>query len=353
MSEKQLSHIDNWLDGSGPQQHIVISSRVRYARNIENRPFPPRADLESLKQTASLINRVVQSHSELGGFNLFELHQMQPVERLYLKESHIISTELERGEAWRQVHINPGKNIVLMVNEEDHIRMYCMQTGFQLFPLLSEMNRIDDLLSGEISYAWHERFGYLSACPTNTGTGIRGSVMLHLPGLALMNQVKEALKNIHQHGITVRGFYGENSDHLGNIYQISNETTLGKNEEEIINQLISVVEGIIQNEEAARERVFEQHRHSTIDLVCRAFGILRHAHQINSQDAMQYLSRIRLGIDQGLIKDFTHADLSKLMVEIQPAHLQIQLKADSNPELRDTMRAQVLRQAFAELTPPN
>ena len=344
-----LQKIDQWVNRSGPQQHIVVSSRVRYARNLEGFNFPPHASTSDLEQVSRLIDEALGQPAEFADFETLDLNQLSSIERACLKESHLISAELENGDKNRSVHLSPTTDIVLMVNEEDHLRMYAMRPGFQMFPLLSEMNRLDDLLGSMLPYAYHETFGFLAACPTNTGTGLRGSVMLHLPALVLTQQISEAIKDFPKHGMTVRGFYGENSEHTGDFYQFSNERTLGKEEKEILQNLITMIERVVQLEEEARSKLFNKDTAGMEDIVWRSYGNLRHGRRMNSREAMTLLSRLRFGVDRNLLPGLNPTELLRLMLIIQPAHLQLILGGDYTPEERDIQRAELIRRYLQEL----
>ena len=349
MDSSLFNKIDDWRIQPGPQQHVVISSRVRYARNIDKLKFPPRASEEELQRVCDMIANIRDNRGEFADFNTFDLIELTPLQRAFLKESQIISKELESGKKFRQVYLNIKTNTMIMLNEEDHLRIYSLQSGFQLYPLLGRMNNLDDHFNENLPFAFHEQFGFLSACPTNTGTGIRGSVMLHLPALVLSEKVNEALSEIPRQGMTVRGFYGENSEYTGDCYQVSNEATLGLSENEIIQKLTGIIESIVQKEELARKTLHENKANFIEDLIGRAYGSLSFSRQINTEESMRGLSRIRLGIDLGLLKGITHSQLNLLMVRIQPAHLQIENNQEAKPEERDAMRAAVLRDVFRKI----
>lgn len=354
MSELNYNALDNWLDQTGPRQNIVISSRVRYARNLRHVAFPPHAALGDLARIAEIVDQSLKEIDGLEGFERYDLDSLSPLERGYLRESRFISREMEHGGQHRRVYINARSNIVMMVNEEDHLRIFCMQPGFQLFPLLTAMNHIDSLLGDRLPIAWHDQFGFLTACPTNTGTGIRGSVMLHLPGLAHSNQIDSLLKTLPKEKMAARGYYGENSEHQGDLYQISNEATLGSSEEDIIRRMIVVIESIVNREQDARAELIAKDRDEMTDKVMRTFGMLRHLHRIGSKDALQLLSQLRFGVEMGLFSSLDHPTLNKLLVQVQPAHTVLgQAVSALKTNNRDLLRAAFLRDTFQGYTSPN
>jgi len=342
-----------WAERMGPRSHVVVSSRVRQARNIERVLFPPHANKEDLRRVCELVNRLVHADATLHNFQRIDINTCTSLERAFLKESHIISPELEQAGEYRVLYLDQQRSCAIMVNEEDHLRMYCLQSGLQLTPVLKEINAIDALLSRSLKYAFSEKYGYLTSCPSNVGTGMRASVMLHLPGLAMTQQVEEIVKELPQRGLTVRGYYGENSEFLGDFYQFSNEVTLGKTEEQIIESLHKVVEQIIAKEEAAREALFEKKRPYVEDVIWRAYGLLVHARIMASSEAFKLLSPIRLGIERGYFPSFTHHDLNRLIVQVQPAHLQITEGETAGVEDRDIARARLLRAAFTGMDSHN
>jgi protein arginine kinase len=355
MSEKVdaefIKRSDEWLREEGPGRHAVISSRARYARNLGLVPFAPCASDDQLRQVAERIDEAVAAHPYFAGFRRIGIKETNSLHRRYLKESHLISAELEQGGEHRVVYISPDYHVCLMVNEEDHLRMQCLQTGFQLPKALAFMDEAEARLSESLPFARHPRFGYLTACPTNVGTGLRLSVMLHLPGLVLIRKIGEIVQSVGQYGLTVRGIHGEGSEHVGDFYQISNEVTLGKTQEEIRAILETVAEQIVQREVAARNALFEQQPVIARDLIGRAFAILRNASIIDSGEALTHLSKMRLGIDHGFFQPpLSHTELSRLMIEVQPAHLQFRQGGPLSEEKRDNLRAQLLRQRLQNIS---
>lgn len=344
---------DKWLDEQGPKVHVVISSRSRLARNIEGYTYAPYAKKEELQVIAEKIDSAIKKIEEVNHFYRLSVPELNKIERHYLTESRVISKELEKSGEHRYVYLSEDKKVSIMVNEEDHLRMQCLLGGLQLRTTFEIINVIDDYLSQYIDYAFSEKYGYLTACPTNTGTGLRVSVMVHLPGLAVQDRIKEIVEMIQPLGLAVRGFHGENSGFEGDFYQISNEITLGKTEEEILETLQQVIERIIEREEEARAKLFEEHKITVEDIIWRSYALLSYARKINSVEALQLLSRIRLGIDRGLFPELTHQELNRLIVEIQPAHMLMQEGANISASERDVIRAEKLRMRFQSLLSQN
>ncbi len=337
---------DGWMAESGPDQHVVVSSRARVARNLSKIPFATHAKHDELETVSRIVNQTIQNLPQTSSFQQIDLHAVSPLLRRYLKESHIISAEMEKGDIHRVVYVRPDYQVSIMVNEEDHLRIQGLVPGLQLPRVYQDIMNIDMDLTDTLPTAFSDHLGYLTACPTNLGTGLRISVMLHLPGLTLSRKIEEVLQMIQPSGVTVRGFYGENSEYFGDFYQISNEISLGKTEEEIINMLADVIRNVIEQEEKAREKLFLDRAISLEDTIWRAYGLLCQARLIDTQEAMKFLSRIRLGVDRGYFKNLDHPRLSKLMIEIQPAHLEYCEKCDPDTEARDMARAALLRNIF-------
>ena len=343
----------NWAEMSGPSGHVVISSRVRHARNIDRMSFPSRANKDDLRRVCESVDRLVRSDAALAGFARVDIDSCSTLERAFLKESHIISPELELAGQYRVLYIHSERSCAIMVNEEDHLRMYCLRAGLQLKPVLDEINAIDAVLGRSVKYAFSERYGYLTTCPSNVGTGMRASVMLHLPGLVMTQQIEDMVKTLPPAGLTVRGYYGENSEFLGDFYQVSNEVTLGRTEEQIVQSLQAVIQQITHREEMARTTLFEKKRAYVEDVIWRAYALLTNARIMASSEAFKLLSPIRLGIERGYFPSLTHHRLNQLIVQAQPAHLQLSEGGEIGVEDRDIARARLLRAAFTGMDAHN
>ena len=353
MLERNFNNLDMWTEKSGPMQKVVASSRVRYARNLAKYTYAPYAKSEELEKIADEIHQAIMSSKILKNYERISITDLSSLERVYLKESRLISSEMEKGGQFRLVYLSKDRDISIMVNEEDHIRMQNIVPGFQLSKITEEMNRIDDDIGEKLDYAFSPNLGHLTTCPTNTGTGFRASAMMHLPGLALSKSTDLVLKTLQPFGLTVRGFYGENSDFSGDFYQISNEVSLGKSEEQILDIMKRVIIQIAEKEQETREKLFVKNTSQIEDTVWRSYALLSNARMINSSEAMQHLSHLRLGIDRKLFPSFTHTELNNLVMKIQPAHLQIKQPGEINPQARDIARAKFLRKSISGIISNN
>lgn len=337
--------LSEWMKGNGPQSDIVISSRIRIARNLASESFPIIATQEQSKAVQDKVKTVMEL-PELHDISKFEwvtLEELNELQKRVLVEKHLISPNLAGESKNGAVILSENEAISVMVNEEDHLRIQCLFPGFQIKEAWELANQMDDIFESQLDYAYDEKRGYLTSCPTNVGTGIRASVMLHLPALVITQQINRILTAINQVGLAVRGIYGEGSEALGNLFQISNQITLGQSEEEIISNLYSVAKQIIEHERAARQKLLAESSHRVLDRVSRSFGILSHAAIIDSKEAAQRLSDVRLGIDLELIKGVSANVLNELMVMTQPGFLQQYAGQKLNPDERDLRRAELIR----------
>lgn len=343
------SAVSEWMSGEGPESDVVISSRVRIARNISRLPFPLLAKDEQAKQVIDQVREVAgeDPFKELGKFDLIYMDDLTGLQKRVLVEKHLISPNLAEKSRNGAVLLKDTESVSIMVNEEDHLRVQCLFPGFQLKEAWGLANRIDDIFEQKMDYAFDERHGFLTSCPTNVGTGIRASVMVHLPALVMTQQINRILSAINQVGLVVRGIYGEGSEALGNLFQISNQITLGQSEEEIIENLYSVVNQIIAQEQSARKMLMENSRLSLEDRIGRSYGILAYSRNMDSNEAMQRLSDVRFGIDQGLLKGVSAQILNELMVMTQPGFLQQYFAQRLSPEQRDERRAKLIRERLA------
>lgn len=345
---KQRLRTSRWMDAAGPDGEIVLSSRVRLARNIQDLPFPY---LASDGQTET-VNIQVQEASttwadEMGDISFLRINHIPALQRQVLVEKHLISPLLIKEPHNSTVLLRDDEAISIMINEEDHIRIQCLLPGLQLEKALDEANRYDDLLEQKIAYAYDEQWGFLTACPTNVGTGLRASVMVHLPALVLTKQMNRVLSAIAQVGLAVRGLYGEGSEIVGNLVQISNQITLGQSEEEIVRNLYGVTRQIVEQELQARQILLNEGRDRISDRVNRAFGVLSHARLMSTQEAMQLLSDVRLGMDLGLITEVHGNILKELMVLLRPACLQMEAGRELDSIDRDRERASLIRKRLS------
>lgn len=338
--------VSPWMRAEGPNADIVLSSRIRLARNLQKYPFPIIASSESNREVSDYIKENVEgkSYSDLGRFDMFPIDELQPIEKRVLVEKHMISPNLAEGSHQGAVFINENQSVSIMVNEEDHLRIQCLFPGLQLYEALTLAGGVDDWLEQKVDYAFDEKRGYLTSCPTNVGTGMRASVMMHLPALALTQQMNRIIPAINQLGLVVRGIYGEGSEALGNVFQISNQITLGKSEEDIVEDLRGVAMQLIQQERSARKSLLGSAKTRVEDRVCRSYGILDNSRIIESKEAATCLSDVRLGIDVGLIQGVSRNILNELMILTQPGFLQQYAGKSLDPEERDVLRATLIRE---------
>ena len=337
--------LSEWMRHDGPDSDIVISSRIRIARNISHHPFPMLATNQQSREVMEQLIQVARSDrlGDCGKFDIFILSELSELEKKVLVEKHLISPGLANESRSGALLLDENESISIMINEEDHLRIQCLYPGFQIKEAWTLADRIDDVFEEAVDYAFDEKRGYLTSCPTNVGSGIRASVMMHLPALVMTQQINRILSAITQVGLAVRGLYGEGSEAVGNLFQISNQITLGQTEEEIIDNLHSVARQIIEHEKAARERLMADTPIRVEDRVCRSYGILSHASIMDSKEAAQRLSDVRLGIDLGLISNVQPRAMNELMVMTQPGFLQQAFNVAMSPEQRDIRRAELIR----------
>jgi protein arginine kinase len=312
-----------WLRGTGPESDIVISSRIRLARNLADFPFIRRCSEDDRINLERTVYNRMQRLPHWDQIHYVDIDHLSEVDRLFLVERQLISREIAESDGSRAVAIDPGEQYSVMINEEDHLRIQVMQSGLNLTQAWQQISEIDDALESVILYSYHPRYGYLTACPTNVGTGLRVSVMLHLPGLVITRQIEKVFRSMQRINVTVRGLYGEGSQYTGDFYQVSNQVTLGRKEEDLV-ELVgnNVVPRIIEYERKARDFLVSQGSQDLHDDVSRAMGILTTAKKISSEETMHYLSKIRMGVNLGLIRNVEVSTINKLFIHTQPAHLQ-------------------------------
>lgn len=347
-----LFKCDRWLEREGPRDNVVVSTRARYARNFPKVPFPRRAHERDLRAVLDRVAEAIDHAPDFAGGLRFYMSDVPEIVRQYLRESHLISAEMEKAFRHRALFLSAHLRLGVMVNEEDHLRMYALEPGLRPYEALQQVIDLESGLARELPFAFSPRFGYLTSCTTNTGTGLRVSAMLHLPALSITRQIQSIVESLHARGMTARGFYGENTENHGAFFQISNEVTLGKDEREIVAMFIQVIQQIVDREEHARRELYDQNKAQIEDRIWRAYGILTHARLVSSTEAMELLALLRLGIDYGLLAHLSHGQLNKLAVEIQPHHVRAALLAaerrgedtEFSEEERDRARAALVRQ---------
>ena len=338
--------VSSWMSEEGPDSDIVLSSRIRLARNIDQFQFSfLNSNEEALKVIETVKSRIKKgSFANTGNMDLLMMDELQPLQKRILVEKHLISPHLAENANHGACLLSENEEISIMINEEDHIRIQCLYPGLQLLEALNTAFQIDDWLEEEINYAFDEKVGYLTSCPTNVGTGLRASVMLHLPGLVMTQQLNRIIPAINQLGLVVRGIYGEGSEALGNIFQISNQITLGKSEQDIVEDLKSVVGQIVSQERSVRDTLVKTSNIQLEDRVYRSFGVLTNSRIIETKEAAKCLSDVRLGIDIGYIKDIPRNILNELMILTQPGFLQQYAGGPLRPNERDIRRASLIRE---------
>ncbi|MBA9028901.1 protein arginine kinase [Peribacillus huizhouensis] len=336
----------SWWNEAGPDADIVRSSRIRLARNFRDFRFPTIYNKEEANKVMELVKEKLgkQNTDAVGNLDIFELEKLESLERQVLVEKHLISPNLAEDSLYGACLLSENEDISIMVNEEEHIRIQCMVSGLQLTEALDLANKYDDWVEQQIDYAYDEERGYLTSCPTNVGTGLRASVMMHLPGLVLTRQINQIIPAINQLGLVVRGIYGEGSSAVGNIFQISNQITLGKSERDIVEDLTSVVQQIIAQERSAREALVKTSHIQLEDRVYRSLGVLLNARIIESKEAATCISDVSLGIDLGYIKNIEKSVMNELMILTQPGFLQKYAGGPLQPYERDVRRASLIRE---------
>src|SRR4051794_21456506 len=337
----------------GPHDRIVMSSRVRLARNIRDAAFPGWAKKPERVRILDLIRPAVEHLPEMKGSFSESMDNLSTLDKQILVERHLISREHAAKSAGSGLVLNRDESLCFMINEEDHLRMQALRPGLQLKQAWMAIDQADSALEKRLSYAFNQEVGYLTACPTNLGTGIRVSAMLHLPGLVLAEQINPIIQSVNKLGLAVRGLYGEGTEALGNVFQVSNQMTLGETETVIVERLDKVLSQIIEHEENARDTLLEKKPKMVYNHIGRAYGILANAHSISSKETMNLLSLMRLGMDLGLFPVANRALIDELFIITQPAHLQKQFTEKLAAEERDLLRADMLRDRLRVVSRPN
>ncbi|MHC4090804.1 MAG: protein arginine kinase [Planctomycetota bacterium] len=334
-----------WLGGQGPLSEVVISSRIRLARNLESHTFLSRADESQRREVYRMLTDRI-AEAELGDdFLVVDVGETEALDRQLLVERHLISKQHADAEGCRGAVISGDERRALMINEEDHLRIQCLRGGLQLDTLWEEINGIDDGLESRVAYAFDRRFGYLTACPTNVGTGIRVSVMLHLPGVKMTNEIERVFQAARDMRLAIRGLYGEGTDAIGDFFQVSNQTTLGKSEVQIISEFGSdIIPRIVEYEMAARETLAKERPYQLDDKIWRGYGTLANARTIGTEETLYLLSHVRLGVQMKRFKLTDLGTVNELFLLTQRAHLQKLNGGPLDPAQRSIARAELLRE---------
>ena len=345
------SPLSSWLQlDTDATDHIVISSRIRLARNFDGVLFTNRNDMSSLEKVNSFSRSLLKPLKDVDGhqYSNINLEQLSERDRAILVEKHLMSPALEEKLPYRNLVVSDDASIVIMVNEEDHLRIQSMVSGLRLEVAYERVLKIDKAIEAKYPYAFDERFVYLTACPTNVGTGLRASVMLHLPALTISGKITRLIRSIIQLGYSVRGLYGEGSEALGNIYQISNQRTMGTSEKDTIEQLTKIVEGIIAEERKSRQLLLHNDKEGLEDVLWRSYGVLQNARRVNGKEALTKLSDIQLGVDLNILPQWGKDSFNELIAITRPNFLSKYAGNDNLTDIeRDSYRAKVIRQKLS------
>ncbi len=348
-----LSNPSELTDTSSSKCAVVLMTRIRLARNLAGHAFPGWCREAQRDEVLARCREALSASTPMKRSVNVTVGELTELQKLILVERHLISRELSGSKHGSGLVVNRDQTVSVMINEEDHLRIQVLRAGFQLKKAWSQIDGLDSELEERLDYAFDSTLGYLTACPTNLGTGMRASAMMHLPALVISGQMEKVVRAVNQLGMVVRGLFGEGSDASGSIFQISNQTTLGETEEAILKRLGSVLQSIIEHELNAREKLLEIDSAKLFDKIGRAYGILQNCHQLSSSEAMNLLSLLRLGIDLGLFPEPTRAVTDRLLIEAQPGHVQVSARHDLESGQRDMLRAEKLRGEFASVPRPD
>ncbi|MFC1668199.1 protein arginine kinase [Chlamydiota bacterium] len=339
---EMINHTAKWMEGKGPHSDLVFSSRIRLARNLQDFHFLARETSENTHELWDKIVGAVQTTQSTKTFSVFNFQTLDDLDKQVLLERHLVSKEQVAKKGYRGVALSKDERVSLMINEEDHLRLQIILSGFQLEKAWQKVDKIDTDLGKKLPFAFSEEWGFLTACPTNVGTGMRASVMLHVPALVMVNQIEKVLNALNKLGLAIRGWYGEGSEAHGNLFQISNHTTLGLSETEIISRIVIIVKQLIGHEKNARKRLLKKDRTFIQDRIGRAYGILKNVRIISSQETLQHLSTLRMGIEMNLISGLDVKVINELFLLTQPAHIQKIVRKKLSVKARDEKRAEII-----------
>jgi protein arginine kinase len=346
--DELIKHPGSWLSTDVEEDAgIVVSSRMRLARNVKGVPFPGWAADRDRVALCARLRAAFDALPSISGAQFFDMGETSPVDKLVLRERHLISPELaERGHGSALI-VAPDERIAVMINEEDHLRLQVMSPGMHLDEAWARIDRVDTELDHRVDYAFSRELGYLTACPTNVGTGLRASVMLNLTGLKLMQEIGPVINGLEKIGFAVRGLLGEGTEAYGDMFQVSNQSTLGESELGIISRLSTIVRQIARYERNARIRLAQERRAFLEDQVGRAYGILMHARILTSREAMDLLSGLRLGLEYNILSGLQETQINELILVTQPGHLQKMAGRELDADARDAVRASIVRERLA------
>lgn len=339
-----------WYEEEATDKGIVISSRVRLARNVKQYPFSVKIKDEQVREMIDHVSGCIVNSPQLSNIHYMEMQKLNRNDKRALMERHVISPALWTKQQLCGVLLSEDCRTSVMLNEEDHIRIQTVEAGEDIERAYLAADEIDNILEEKLEIAFDEQYGYLTTCPTNVGTGLRASFMMHLPALTFMGQIKGVIRAISKFGITVRGIYGEGSEALGSVYQISNQMTLGQSEGEIVSNLKNIVGQVSEQEIKAKEKILQEEHTEFEDRVYRSYGILENARTIKAKEAMEYLSNIREGYITGVLrKPKPKSSVYALMMNVQPGNVQSQFDSELPKEHRRRLRADYLREQMKSL----
>jgi protein arginine kinase len=343
INDYEKDFLPSWVQSGGEAGDVAISTRIRLARNLKGVPFPNNANETQLNKINDEISRTIKERPPIEQLALIKVEELTANDRLILVEKHLCSPQFIDQPHLRMLLINHEQSVSIMVNEEDHLRIQAITAGFSLEGALGLANQMDDYFEESLDLCFDENYGYLTSCPTNVGTGLRASVMLHLPGLAMVDQVKKVLTALIHIGISIRGLYGEGTESIGDLYQVSNSVTLGRTEADLSGNLRSVCRQVIERERAVRESLLKDSRIQLEDRVCRSYGILTQARMLSSQEGLKLLSDVKLGVELGIIPKIDKRMLKELLFLIRASILQKIIGKELSPAERDFYRASIIR----------
>lgn len=337
-----------WFNNSGPDSDVVISSRIRLARNLVHRTFPYHASADERKLVYNEVTGILNSETMLPHFEVVDFCRLEKLEQQFFVEKRVASPDLMNMEGQRGVALDPTQRINIMINEEDHLRIQGLDTGYQPEILWEMLNKLDDTLGRKLRFAFDLRRGFLTSCPTNSGTGLRISFLMHLPGLVLTKAIDAVLQGASQMGISTRGFFGEHSEVVGNFFQLSNQATMGAHESEFLSATGKIICEVIKHEREARERLCNEARLEITDKIYRAYGILLHARTLSVEECLNLTSALRLGINIGIFETLTIEELNRITLLSMPAHLQIFCKKNLDETEISVTRAELVRELLTK-----
>jgi protein arginine kinase len=336
-----------WLAEDGPEAGVVFSSRVRLARNLAGMLFASKAAPGEQKTVVEAVKSGVQKCPSLGQLTFIDFSRLNKREKRFLMEGYCISREMAAGDGKRALFLSSDRRLSVMINEEDHIRVQSILPGFQLREAWQQINTVDDELGQRVDFAFSDKWGFLTACPTNVGTGLRASVMVHLPALIMTRKIASAVQTVSRLGCAVRGIHGEGTDIAGDFFQISNQATLGQDEEGLVGNVQRIASELVAQEKRARGVLLERHRMQVEDRVGRALGILGRARMLGLEETMSLLSALRLGVCLGLASHYPIPLINQLMIRVQPAHLELSSGREIEPGTLDGIRADIVKEALS------